>query len=101
MRIAMVPNIANTLKALSSRGWWIAALDTGVETLDIQTAEIPLPIALVVGAEGGGVAPLIRKSADLVLSLPMIGRIESLNAATAGSIAIYEILRRERIVGPE
>lgn len=97
MRIAMVPNIANALKALSSRGWWIAALDTGDDALDIQIADIPLPVALVVGAEGNGVAPLIRKSADLVLSLPMVGKIESLNAATAGSIAIYEILRRERV----
>ena len=100
MRIAMVPNIANALKALSSHGWWIAALDTGDDALDIQTADIPLPVALVVGAEGGGVAPLIRKSADFVLSLPMIGKIESLNAATAGSIAIYEILRRERMADP-
>jgi 23S rRNA (guanosine2251-2'-O)-methyltransferase len=97
LRIAIVPNIVNALKALSGSGWWIAALDTGEDALDIQTADIPLPIALVVGAEGGGVGSLIRKSADLVLSLPMNGRIESLNAATAGSIAVYEILRRERL----
>jgi 23S rRNA (guanosine2251-2'-O)-methyltransferase len=97
LRISMVSNLANALKALSGRGWWIAALDTGDDALDIQTADIPLPVALIVGAEGDGVGPLLRKSADLVLSLPMNGRVESLNAATAGSIAIYEILRRERL----
>jgi 23S rRNA (guanosine2251-2'-O)-methyltransferase len=57
-------------------------------------------MALIIGSEGSGVSPLLRKNADLVLSIPMVGRIESLNAATAGSIAIYEVFRRQRIAEP-
>jgi 23S rRNA (guanosine2251-2'-O)-methyltransferase len=49
----------------------------------------------VVGAEGSGLGANLRKHCDLLLALPIRGRIESLNAATAGSIALYELLRRE------
>jgi 23S rRNA (guanosine2251-2'-O)-methyltransferase len=94
--VAMVPNLGNALKALRSRGWWVAALDSGDDAVDIQTADFPYPLALIIGSEGEGVSPLLRKSADLVLEIPMVGKIESLNAATAGSIAVYELLRRER-----
>jgi 23S rRNA (guanosine2251-2'-O)-methyltransferase len=54
-----------------------------------------MPAVLVVGAEGAGLGTNLRKHCDLLLSLPMRGRVESLNAATAGAIAIYELLRRE------
>lgn len=94
--VAMVPNLANAVKALRARGWWVAALDSGPDAIDIQTADLPYPLALIIGSEGEGVSTLLRKSADLVLSIPMVGKIESLNAATAGSIAVYELLRRER-----
>jgi 23S rRNA (guanosine2251-2'-O)-methyltransferase len=94
--VAVVPNLSNALKALRSAGWWVAALDSGDDAIDIQSAELPLPLALIVGSEGEGVSSLLRKTADLILSIPMVGRIESLNAATAGSIAIYEVFRRER-----
>ena len=50
---------------------------------------------LVVGAEGAGLGANLRKHCDLLLALPMRGRVDSLNAATAGAIAIYELLRRE------
>jgi 23S rRNA (guanosine2251-2'-O)-methyltransferase len=98
--VAMVPNLANAIKALRARGWWIAALDSGEDAVDIQTADLPYPLALIIGSEGEGVSPLLRKSADLILSIPMVGRIESLNAATAGSIAVYELFRRARNQGP-
>ena len=96
--VAVVPNLLNALKALKARGWWAAALDTGDDALDIQQADIPDPLALIIGSEGDGVSPLLRKNADLILSIPMVGSIESLNAATAGSIAVYELLRRQRSV---
>ncbi len=95
--IAVVPNLLNALKALKARGWWAAALDTGDDALDIQQADLPAPLALIIGSEGDGVSPLLRKNADLILSIPMAGPVESLNAATAGSIAVYELLRRQRL----
>jgi 23S rRNA (guanosine2251-2'-O)-methyltransferase len=51
------------------------------------------PIALVVGSEGSGLRRLVRETCDMVVSIPMFGNVESLNAATAGSIALYEIVR--------
>jgi 23S rRNA (guanosine2251-2'-O)-methyltransferase len=63
---------------------------------DLLTATIPEPVAIVVGSEGGGVSPGLKKHCDLLLSIPMVGRVASLNAATAGSIALYEVLRRAR-----
>lgn len=98
--VAVVPNLLNAIKALKARGWWAAALDTGNDALDIQQADIPDPIALIIGSEGDGVSPLLRKNADLILSIPMVGPVESLNAATAGSIAVYELLRRQRLRTP-
>ena len=94
--VTAVPNLGNAIKALRGSGWWIAALDFGSGAQDLFTTDLPLPLALIVGGEGSGVSPLLRKNADLVLSLPMAGRIESLNAATAGAIAIYDIFRRQR-----
>jgi 23S rRNA (guanosine2251-2'-O)-methyltransferase len=94
--VAVVPNLNNALKALKARGWWAAALDTGDDAIDIQQGEIPDPVALIIGSEGDGVSPLLRKNCDLILSIPMVGSVESLNAATAGSIAVYELLRRQR-----
>lgn len=96
--VAAVPNLSNAIKALQEAGWWTAALDSGEDATDIQDADLPLPVALIIGSEGDGISPLLRKNADLILSIPMVGRIESLNAATAGSIAIYEVFRRQRVL---
>jgi 23S rRNA (guanosine2251-2'-O)-methyltransferase len=57
---------------------------------------VPTPAALVVGAEGTGLGRRVRSMCDLLVSLPMTGRVASLNAATAGSIVLYDLLRRER-----
>lgn len=94
LRVTRVPNLARAIGDLKDAGWWSAALDTGDDAVDLFSADIPLPVALVVGAEGEGVSANVRKHCDLVLSLPMVGRVASLNAATAGSIALFELLRR-------
>jgi 23S rRNA (guanosine2251-2'-O)-methyltransferase len=96
LRIATVPNLARALEALKGSGRWVAGLDAGPTATDIYATDIPTPTALVVGAEGAGLGTNLRKHCDLLLALPMRGRVVSLNAATAGAIAIYELLRRER-----
>jgi 23S rRNA (guanosine2251-2'-O)-methyltransferase len=96
LRVIRVPNLARAIGDLKEAGWWSAALDTGNDAVDLFNADIPLPLALVVGAEGEGVSANVRRHCDLVLSLPMVGRVASLNAATAGSIALFEVLRRGR-----
>jgi 23S rRNA (guanosine2251-2'-O)-methyltransferase len=95
LRVAEVPNLARVLEALKRSGRWVAGLDAGPGATDIYATEVPTPVALVVGAEGTGLGANLRKSCDLLLALPMRGRVESLNAATAGAIALYELVRRE------
>ena len=96
LRVAQVPNLTRAIEDLKSVSWWSAALDTGDRSQDLYQTEIPTPLALVVGAEGAGVSQNVRRHCDLVLSLPMVGRVASLNAATAGSVALFEMLRRNR-----
>jgi 23S rRNA (guanosine2251-2'-O)-methyltransferase len=96
LRIATVPNLSRALEALKRGGRWVVSLDGGPGSSDLFTTDVPIPVVLVVGAEGSGLGVHLRRSCDLLLSLPMLGRIASLNAATAGAIALYELLRRER-----
>jgi 23S rRNA (guanosine2251-2'-O)-methyltransferase len=95
LRIADVPNLTRALQTLQRGGRWVAGLDTGPDAINIYTTVIPTPTVLVVGAEGAGLGANLRKSCDLLLALPMRGRVDSLNAASAGAIALYELLRRE------
>lgn len=91
--IARVTNLGKALGLLKENGYWIVGLDhTGPSLYD--TFAVDTPLALVVGAEGRGLGRLIGESCDLVVRLPMHGQIESLNAAVAGSVVLYDILRR-------
>ncbi len=96
LRIAQVPNLARALEALKASGRWVVGLDSGAGSSDLYTTEVPRPSALVVGAEGSGIGRNVRNNCDLIVSLPMRGRVASLNAATAGAIALYELLRPDR-----
>lgn len=94
--IAMVPNLGHALDKLERSGRWIIGLDGGEGAQDLSTADLPMPVALVVGSEGNGLTPNIRKRCQVIVHLPMLGRVSSLNAATAGSIALFDIVRRQR-----
>ena len=88
MLVARV-NLAQAISQLKEEGAWIVGLDQSQEAKD--PAEVPLEraLAVVVGSEGEGIHSLVRKSCDYLLRLPMVGQIESLNAAVAGSIVLY------------
>ena len=96
LRIARVPNLTRAAEDLKERGWWLAGLDTGDDAVDLFATDLPRPVALVVGAEGSGIAPNLRRRCDLILAIPMLGTVASLNAATAGAIALFDLVRRER-----
>jgi 23S rRNA (guanosine2251-2'-O)-methyltransferase len=98
LEVAEVPNIGRALDKIGESGRWIVGLAGDEGSTDLFATDIPTPVALVVGAEADGISAGIRKRCQVMVSLPMRGRIESLNAATAGSIALYDILRREREV---
>ncbi len=91
--IAQVTNLAQTIAELKSHGIWIVGLEDDPRAQEYDRVDLVLPIALVVGAEGPGLARLIRERCDLLVKLPMAGHVASLNAATAGSIALYNMWR--------
>ena len=91
-KIAKVANLARTIEELKAAGLWIACADMDGELLYKQN--LTGPIALVIGNEGNGVRPLIRKMCDITVSIPMLGQIESLNASVAAGILAYEVVRQ-------
>jgi 23S rRNA (guanosine2251-2'-O)-methyltransferase len=87
-------NLAQAIEEIKHRGIWVAGLDADPVGESLLESDLRGPIALVTGSEGEGMRPLVRKSCDRLLRLPMRGRIESLNAAAAGSIALYLVLQQ-------
>ena len=95
LAIVEAPNLVRTIKEAQAAGLWIVGLEK-VEGAPFYTQiDLTGPLGLVVGGEGKGMSRLVRESCDLLMQLPMAGRVNSLNAAAAGSIALYEI-RRQR-----
>ena len=89
MLVAQVTNLNRTIDFLKSRDIWIAGLDSDPETPLIDNRMISGSLALVVGSEGSGLSRLTREKCDFLLRLAMVGEVESLNAAVAGSIVLY------------
>ena len=92
--IAQVTNLVQTIEQIKTRGVWIVGLEDDPRAQEFDRADLAMAVGLVVGAEGPGLARLVRERCDLLIKLPMAGHIASLNAATAGSIALYHIWRR-------
>jgi 23S rRNA (guanosine2251-2'-O)-methyltransferase len=82
-------NLSQAIAQLKEAGAWVVGLDQGLESRAPSEVRLDGPLAVVVGSEGEGIRPLVSKSCDLLLRLPMQGRVESLNAAVAGSVALY------------
>ena len=92
MPVVRVPNIVSTIEELKQKGLWIFCAD-----MDGQpwcSTDMGGPIGIVVGAEGSGVSRLTKEHCDFVVSLPMNGQVNSLNASVAAAIVIYEAVRQ-------
>ena len=100
LQIAQVPNLGNAIEKLDASGRWIVGLDGGPGSQDLFATDVPTPAALVIGSEGSGLTPNIRKRCQLIVSIPMGGRVESLNATTAGAIALFDLVRRAQTEEP-
>jgi len=99
--IARVVNIVRAMEELKELGVWIAGLEHKDErAIDFWSADLRGALALVVGNEAEGMRRLVRQTCDYLLRIPMRGHIESLNAAIAGSIVLYEVLRQRRAASP-
>ena len=82
-------NLAQVIQTLKEAGVWVVGLEGGGQAERVGRVRLDGPLALVVGSEGQGMRSLTRDSCDVLVQLPMRGRVESLNAAVAGSIALY------------
>ena len=90
--IVRVANLNETIEKLKSVGMWIYALDMGKEYY--FNTDLTGDVALVVGNEGKGVSTLVKKNSDFVISIPMSGQIDSLNASVASSIVMFEVVKQ-------
>jgi len=94
MAVARVSNITRTLEELKSAGLWITCAD--MEGISLYESDLTGPIALVLGAEGEGISRLVSEAADFTVSIPMLGRMSSLNVSVAAGVLIYEVVRRRQ-----
>jgi 23S rRNA (guanosine2251-2'-O)-methyltransferase len=97
--IARVTNIARTLEELKAANIWTVGLDERAPQ-SYEQVDYKMNCALVLGAEGGGLHELVRKKCDFLVSLPMLGRVPSLNVSVAAGIVLYEILRQRNSGSP-
>ncbi len=87
--IARATNLARAIEKLSRDGVWVAGLHTGPGSLPLEQTDLNRALVLVVGNEGKGLRRLVRERCDFLINIPMHGRIQSLNASVAGSLALY------------
>ncbi len=91
IKVAKVPSINHAIEELQKAGYWVYALEAGGES--IYDNRLTGKVALVVGGEDSGVKRLTREKCDKVLSLPLFGKVNSLNASVALGVAVYEVVR--------
>jgi len=93
--VAKVTNIARTLEELKTKDLWIVGLDErGTQAYDVL--DYQMDCAVVFGAEGKGLHDLVRKHCDFVVSIPMLGKVPSLNVSVAAGVVLYEIVRQRK-----
>lgn len=93
MKVARVTNINSAIQELKEKGVWIYG--TAAEgSIPMYKADLTGPAAIVIGNEGDGMSPLVRKNCDVMVHIPMKGKISSLNASAAASILLYEAVRQ-------
>ena len=92
--VARVGNLVQTIKKLKQEGLWVAAAD--MDGKDYYDTDLTSPLLLIIGSEGQGVGRLVKEQCDFVVRIPMVGKINSLNASVAGSILMYEAMKQRR-----
>lgn len=94
--ITWVTNLARCIEQLKEAGFWVAGIVSDGE-MPCYQYEFNTPVALVIGGEEKGIRPLLKKSCDVTLAIPMKGQLESLNAASASAVVFYENLRQKKM----
>lgn len=93
INVFRVKNLTRAIKDLKDSGFWIYGL-AGEADSSINDADLTGKVGLVVGNEGAGISRLVRENCDMLINIPMLGRVNSLNASVAAGISMYELLRQ-------
>ncbi|MGE5558630.1 MAG: 23S rRNA (guanosine(2251)-2'-O)-methyltransferase RlmB [Bacillota bacterium] len=93
--VARTVNLSRTMQELKEKGVWLVGAEAEGRTA-CYDVDLTVPVALVLGSEGRGLRPLIKRDCDWLVRIPMYGRINSLNVAVAGAILIYETVRQRK-----
>ncbi len=92
-----MPGLPGALQRLSAQKVWVVGLDDAADRSLFDLGDLATePLVLVLGAEGAGLSRLTRERCDLVVSIPMLGRLSSLNVSAAAALACFEVARRRR-----
>lgn len=95
VKICSVTNLKNAIEYLKKKGIWIVGTDMENST-DYNIQDYDMPLALVIGSEGFGMSRLVKESCDFIISIPMKGKINSLNASVAAGIVIYKVMEKRK-----
>jgi 23S rRNA (guanosine2251-2'-O)-methyltransferase len=92
--IARVANVAQAVRTLKKAGIWVHGAALGPQSRPYTQADLRGDVALVIGAEGEGIAPLVQRECDVLVAIPLLGRVGSLNASVAAGVLLYEAVRQ-------
>lgn len=92
LAIAKCSNVSDTVRKLKDKGLWIFAAEAG--GTDYGKADFTLPCAIVLGSEENGVSEIVKRNCDFTVSIPMLGKVNSLNVSTASAVLLYEAIRQ-------
>lgn len=92
--IAQVSNLVQALKKLKKVGGWVYGAVKDADATSIYKTDFDSPVCIVVGSEGAGIRPLVRKECDVIISIPMLGTLDSLNSSVAAGVIMFEIFRQ-------
>lgn len=98
--LVQIGNISQTLKQLKKRGFWVIGADMAGET-DYFHSSLTDPVVLVIGSEGRGISRLVKENCDVLVQIPMFGKVSSLNASVAAALLMYEVVRQRQAGGPK
>jgi 23S rRNA (guanosine2251-2'-O)-methyltransferase len=96
LKVARVKNLARAMEDLKRRGLWLVGAEGGQDEYWYEF-DFCVPVGLVLGSEGKGLRPLIRKKCDKILSIPLPGKITSLNVSAAAAIFLFEVIRQRKL----
>lgn len=94
--VSMVPNIKHAMREMKEKGIMVVGSEAG-DYPALWEADLTVPLALVIGSEGKGARKTVKESCDIIVNIPMRGKIKSLNASVAAGVALFEILRQRSI----